>query len=333
MKNKIKKFIPASLVAVVRDEEDNILYLLDAIKRQSFIPKEIIIVDGGSIDRTVDIIEDFKNKNKDLNIKIIRMKRSESNIPIQRNKGIREAKYDIIIGGDAGVKIPFDDWIENLYKTLDEDTDFVAGVYELSGNTEYQKAIGDVYQFFSIPDVDSLNEKDFHPSNRSFIFRKNIWEVLGGYKEDISRGEDTWFSIKAKEKGFRMKIARNAKVIWFARNNLKEVFKYGSEEARSDVRLRIDNIPRYKKYYFELYFLFFSIILSLFFKSFIPVLLWFVLNEILLALLSFKIAFWSKKFHRIFYYFLTVNTIFYAYLYGILKGKFDLFKEKWKRKS
>ena len=324
----VKKFIPASMVAVVRDEEKNINYLLEAIKRQTFIPKEIIIVDGGSKDNTVKLIEEFKEKNKDLNIKVIKMKREESNIPIQRNRGIKEAKYDIIVGGDAGVKVPSNDWIEQLYKTLDKDTDFVAGVYELSGNTEYQKAIGDVYQFFSIPDVDSLNEKDFHPSNRSFIFRKKIWETLGGYKEDISRGEDTWFSIQAKKKGFKMKIAKKAKVVWYARNNLREVFKYAAEEARSDVRLKIDNIPRYRKYYVELYLLFFSLILSVVFKSLIPLLLYFILNEILLSLLAFKIAFWSKKFNRIFYYFLTVNTIFYAYIYGILKGKFNLIFKK-----
>ncbi len=328
----VKKYIPATLVAVVRDEEDNILYLLEAIKRQTFIPKEIIIVDGGSIDRTVDIIEDFKRKNKDLNIKVIKLNRNESTIPKARNIGIREAKYDIIIGGDAGIEIPGDDWIENLYKTLDENTDFVAGTYDVKGRDSYQEAINDVYKYFLSSYIDSGDEKNFHPSNRSLLFRKKIWESLGGYKEDISRGEDTWFSIEAKRKGFKMKIAKNAKVYWFGRKSLKQSFKLDSEEARSDIRLGNDkNLSRYKKYYFELYLLFFSILLSLFFKSFIPVLLWFVLNEILLALLSFKIALWSKKFYRIFYYFLTVNTIFYAYLYGILKGKFDLFKRKWKK--
>lgn len=63
-----KRGYPAiSIIIPVRNEEDNISHLLDSLFAQSLKPKEIIVVDDDSTDRTVEILSryDVKIKQRD----------------------------------------------------------------------------------------------------------------------------------------------------------------------------------------------------------------------------------------------------------------------------
>lgn len=58
--------IPAiSIIIPVRNEERNIINLLDTLKKQSLQPKQIIVVDDDSTDRTVEVVSKY-----DVEIKI-----------------------------------------------------------------------------------------------------------------------------------------------------------------------------------------------------------------------------------------------------------------------
>lgn len=56
-----------SLILTVKNEEETIEKLLRSILDQTRKPDEVVIVDGGSSDTTVDVIKKWKNK---LNIKL-----------------------------------------------------------------------------------------------------------------------------------------------------------------------------------------------------------------------------------------------------------------------
>ena len=51
-----------SVIVPVRDEEDSIRELLDSLLAQTRPPDEIVITDGGSVDATPQIIEDYKQR-------------------------------------------------------------------------------------------------------------------------------------------------------------------------------------------------------------------------------------------------------------------------------
>ena len=51
-----------SFISTVYNEEDSILEFLESLKSQTVLPGEIIIVDGGSIDMTFSLMEDFFGK-------------------------------------------------------------------------------------------------------------------------------------------------------------------------------------------------------------------------------------------------------------------------------
>ena len=48
-----------SFITTVYNEEDSIVEFLESLKGQTRLPSEIIIVDGGSKDRTFEMIEEF----------------------------------------------------------------------------------------------------------------------------------------------------------------------------------------------------------------------------------------------------------------------------------
>ena len=60
----MSKKVKASLICTVKNEEDTILYWLSSLVQQTRLPDEVIIVDGGSRDKTVELIETFRKSRK-----------------------------------------------------------------------------------------------------------------------------------------------------------------------------------------------------------------------------------------------------------------------------
>ena len=70
----IKNIVKVSVLIAVRNEEKNIVKLLQSLYNQTF-PKEffeVIIVDDHSVDNTRKYIEEFINNHKDINIKLLK---------------------------------------------------------------------------------------------------------------------------------------------------------------------------------------------------------------------------------------------------------------------
>ena len=76
-----------SLICTLKNEEFSAKVLLDSLLSQSRLPHEIIIVDGGSIDRTVEIINSYIQKGAPIKLII----KGGANIAQGRNIAIKNA--------------------------------------------------------------------------------------------------------------------------------------------------------------------------------------------------------------------------------------------------
>ena len=56
-----------SSICTVLNEEETIRDYLDSILNQTLLPDEIVIVDGGSKDKTFRILKEYENKYQKLN--------------------------------------------------------------------------------------------------------------------------------------------------------------------------------------------------------------------------------------------------------------------------
>lgn len=302
-----------TLIATVLNEADNIFSYLDSLRKQTVKPTEIIIVDAGSTDGTVPIIHSFKDE---LNIKVIIKK--GCTISEAENIAIKKAKYPIIVGGCAGIYMP-KNWLENLLKGFDKNTDIVSGVYKIVGKTHLQSSISDVMQYGLLPDINKATN-NFNPSNRSLAYRKKVWKKLGKYPEQLNRSDDTWFDIEARKAGFKFKINKKAVVYWEARKNLKELFKYSYLDVKSDVRNGIKE-EHYIRYSIDLFLILISMVTAILH----PMLFYFILslNLAYLSYYSIRVALTNGKFYRLPTYFIILIVIMFSIFSGLIGGSFN----------
>src|SRR3989338_2419096 len=90
-----------TFIATVFNEEKTIEEFLSSISKQSVLPDEVIIVDGGSTDSTASVISNLKSQisNKRIKFKLIIKKGNRS---VGRNEAIKNASNEIIVCSDAG---------------------------------------------------------------------------------------------------------------------------------------------------------------------------------------------------------------------------------------
>ncbi len=217
-----------AIISTVLNEHESIKQLLDAFLRQTRKADEIIIVDGGSTDGTLEILQDYATQNPTLKFFI----EKGVNIAEGRNVAIARANASIVAVTDGGCR-PEDNWLEELVKPLLTDHGYgaVTGVRQVENKNDFEYFAGKLST-----SGNAANEavRVFH--GRNSAFRKSVWLEVGGYPEWLYTGEDTLFAQRAKALGCRVAVAPKAIVSWRPRPNLKKLAKqyylYGKGTGR-----------------------------------------------------------------------------------------------------
>lgn len=226
--------IKVSLITTIKNEAESIKPLLYSILNQSKKPDQIIIVDAGSTDDSVKIIDEFSNNYK-INIEII--VREGINIAKGRNMAINKAKNDIIAITDAGCVLD-SNWLKNIIEPFKvNDTDIVAGWFEPVAYNDFEDLVGELLY----PKIERVmkNKDKFLPSSRSIALKKECWDAVGGYPEYLETAEDTLFDIELKEKEFNFVFAENAVVFLKVRPNFRSIFKQYFRYRRGDGHIKL----------------------------------------------------------------------------------------------
>jgi glycosyltransferase involved in cell wall biosynthesis len=180
-----------SLIATVLNEGASIHRLMRSLAAQTCLPDEVVILDGGSQDNTVPLIQSYADK---LPLRVL--VEPGCNISQGRNHAIAATRGDIIAVTDAGVELA-PDWLEHLTRPLRDDpaVQVVGGFFHAEATTPFELAMGATV----LPLVDEINAATFLPSSRSIAFRKSAWEAVGGYPEWLDYCEDLVFDLRLKQ--------------------------------------------------------------------------------------------------------------------------------------
>ncbi|NCN24208.1 MAG: hypothetical protein COU65_02000 [Candidatus Pacebacteria bacterium CG10_big_fil_rev_8_21_14_0_10_42_12] len=220
-----------TVIITVLNEESTILELLKSLEKQSLLPTEVIVVDGGSKDKTIKIVNNFSS-NSFLNIRLLQKKGNRS---VGRNLAIAKSKTDLIAITDAGC-VTNKNWLKELVETQKETkSQVVAGYYAGKANTRFEEAVIP----YALVMPEKVNPDEFLPATRSMLLRKKVWEKLGGFDEELSDNEDYAFATKIRKNNIKIAFAEKAIVLWKPRNNLPSFFRMIYRFARGDVRADI----------------------------------------------------------------------------------------------
>lgn len=231
------KYMKVSICITVKNEEKWIGILLDSLLTQSIKADEMVIVDGGSMDKTVEIIKHYQKKDNGIKLLI-----EKDGIAHGRNTAIDVAKYPIVAQIDAGC-IAKENWLKKILEPFKHEmVGISAGFYLMPASSSLQRAMN-LYLGIHPRRFDSDN---FLPSARSVAFRKEVWEKAGGFDEKLKGGgEDTKFFVSCVKNKIRIARVGDAKVVWEETKylTLMDFFWKGFNYAKGDVKTKIWKYP------------------------------------------------------------------------------------------
>jgi glycosyltransferase involved in cell wall biosynthesis len=201
--------------------------LLDSLLRQTVQPGEVVVVDGGSNDRTAEVARSYEGR---LPVRVI--VRPGANISEGRNAAIGAARYGVIAATDAGVRLE-PDWLERLTAPLLDETqrvDVVSGWFTADPRTPFERAMGATV----LPALVDVDPATFLPSSRSVAFRKDAWREAGGYPEWLDYCEDLVFDFALREQGKRFAFEPGAVAHFRPRPDLRSFYVQYYRYARGD---------------------------------------------------------------------------------------------------
>ncbi len=236
LRNQLPDTLQVSLIATVKNEAGNVAKWIECIQKQTRPADEIIILDGGSTDRTDRLLEQWEQRNS-LPVKLIRAPGTK--IARGRNIAIREAHYPLIAITDFGCE-PKPDWLEKLIQPfkIDPETCVSAGFYESVNRTGKVLSGNGVW-----PGLGNIDPQSFLPSSRSVAFRRQALDEVGGHPEWLTwTGDDTYLDLELKRLGGKWAFVPQAQVKWLAPEGLgaylEKIYWWSRGDGESGVHAR-----------------------------------------------------------------------------------------------
>jgi glycosyltransferase involved in cell wall biosynthesis len=224
-----------SVIVPVRDEEDSIRELLDSLLAQTRPPDEIVITDGGSVDATPQIIEDYKRSGAPVNLI-----RAEAALPGRgRNLAAAEARFEWLAFTDGGIRLE-KKWLEALVNKAEEDesTDIVYGSVEPVTDTFFTECAAIAYVPPPKPQEDVIARPRFIASS---LLRREAWAKVKGFPEHLRSAEDLIFMERLEQAGYRAVFEPRAQVYWRLRSTLNSTFKRFLVYSLNNIRAGLFN--------------------------------------------------------------------------------------------
>ncbi len=172
-----------SIIIPTYNEEHYLAKTLQSIQKQNLPDKfEVLIVDGHSDDRTLQVAENFKQRLK--NLSIFTAKRSTGH---QRNIGAKHSKYKYILFLDADM-ILSDNFIARLLYKTEPKEDFISMVLVWTASKRF---LDNLFLAIAYPIIIIIYL--LHPTvGAGFIFTTKRNHIkINGFDEKAILGEDT----------------------------------------------------------------------------------------------------------------------------------------------
>lgn len=199
-----KIIIDLAIIIPTLNEEHFIGRLLDSIISQSVMPKELVIVDAYSKDKT---IAEIKKRQKKFNIQYFRIPRST--ISRQRNFGVKKTTAPHILFLDADMELRKNDILEKYFNEVLKRKPDVAAAKNLPDRRYWKNSI-----YFMAEDLLFKFAKYFWPviTARNLYVNRDIFTRVGCFNEKIAVGEDQELVQRIVKKGGKLLFMKTVKL-------------------------------------------------------------------------------------------------------------------------
>lgn len=330
--------VMVSIIIPILNEQKFIKDVLLTINRQSYpLDKiEVLLIDGGSTDNTINVINEL---SKSLKYHLILL-HNEKQVPVTAlNIGLKNAKGDIVVRLDAHSNYE-SSYIEKIVSQLINFKEYcnVGGVAKAVGYDQTSNAIAAVLNS-PIGVGGAKFRYAQQPIETDSLFPGAWWKSdlirINGWNENWIVNEDAELNIRLKkETNRKIVIIPDIKLEYYPRNSFgkltRQYFRYGYWRNKTSVEhpdsMRLSHI-------IPPFFIITLLALSLF--KFLKILLFITLIYFLLVLI-FSIKFAAKQNINLFYIILSIlithltwgaGAIFGYFKFGVpIRGFFSILK-------
>ena len=211
----------ASIIIRCYNEAEHIGKLLHGLTEQTIQDFEVILVDSGSIDGTIEIAESYDVDE------IVYIDPENFSFGRALNYGCEAANGEFCVIASAHVYPKRDDWLEQLLAKFDEDIALVYG--KQRGNEVTTFSENQIFkQWFPEHDI----ERQQHPfcNNANAAIRRNLWTEYP-YDEQLTGLEDLDWAKRVQENGYDISYASDAEIIHVHDETGKQIFNRYRREA------------------------------------------------------------------------------------------------------
>jgi glycosyltransferase involved in cell wall biosynthesis len=194
----------ASVIVPVRNGLAHVRALVDALARQTISPSEfeLVLADDGSTDGTLEWLEDRAAPW----IRVV--PGPPLNSYAARNRAVAASRSSVLAFCDADC-VPEPDWLERGLEAL-EAADVVAG--------RVRFIVPKRRTVWTLLDMDSSKDHEREVRNATaetanLLLRRTLYDLVGGFEEDIPEFGDFDFVRRAVEAGARLVFASKV-VVW-----------------------------------------------------------------------------------------------------------------------
>lgn len=198
MENESKKIPEISVIIPCYNAEKTIVTALESLSEQTFKNFEVIIVDDGSIDGSVKIIEQFM-ESKRLQIRLLRQ--ANRGVSCARNLGLKNAEGELLSFLDADdAYLP--EFLEELYHEIKKnrvDLSFCSYMFTAMNHEPAERVCREkkhkIVQLNKYEMLDTyLHHRIKHINFVGGLYKKSLLEKYNIYfPEEIRYGEDSQF--------------------------------------------------------------------------------------------------------------------------------------------
>lgn len=204
-----------SVIIPTLNEEKYLPALLETLKPQMKKGDEIIVVDGGSADKTVKLA-------KANGCRVLELK--SRGIGVARTHGAKNARNDIVAFMDADTTVT-EGWLERIRLAFGEQIDAYYGYAFFQRENFVQGLLYDVFShfvFFVSNIFRLLGYPNLPPNN--FAFRRKSFLASGGQKPVIC--EEFEWALRMRNKKLRINFDRGS-VVWTSNRRFKKQGFFG----------------------------------------------------------------------------------------------------------
>jgi len=173
-----------SIIIPSLNEEEYLPLLLESVKKQKFLDCEIILADAGSKDKTLQIAKKY-------NCKIV-----PGGLPSKgRNEGAKKAKGETLLFLDADVILPNNFLKDAVAEFKKRDLELASFCLVPLPENKVSSFFMDI--FYNQPII--LLENALPHAATGILIKKDLFEKIGGFDEDVKLAEDHYLARRAQK--------------------------------------------------------------------------------------------------------------------------------------